>query len=56
VPNYQRLRADRAVFEQAAANLRRPAILDGYAGVEHKHVAFALAPILDELARHLARP
>ena len=28
------------------------AIPDGYAGIEHKHVAFALALILDELARH----
>jgi len=24
-----------------------------YGGLEHKHVAFALALILDELARHL---
>jgi hypothetical protein len=29
------------------------AIADGYAGLEHKHLAFGLALILDELARHL---
>ena len=45
-------RADRQVIEQAAAQLRHGAIADGYAGLEGKHVAFALALILDELARH----
>ena len=29
------------------------AILAGYAGMEHKHLAFALALVLDELARHV---
>jgi hypothetical protein len=48
-------RADRQAIEQAAAELRHGAILAGYAGVEHKHVAFALALVLvlDELARHV---
>ena len=46
-------RADRQVIEQAAAELRSGAIRAGYAGVEHKHVAFALALVLDELARHV---
>jgi hypothetical protein len=45
--------ADRALIEQAAAQLRHGAIRAGYAGMEHKHLAFALALILDELARHL---
>jgi hypothetical protein len=52
VSYYQQLRADRAVVEQAAAHLRHEAILAGYAGREHKHVAFALALVLDELAGH----
>ena len=46
-------RADRQVIEQAAAQLRHGAILDGYAGLPDKHLAFALALILDELARHV---
>jgi hypothetical protein len=46
-------RADRAVIEQAAAQLRQGAILAGYAGLEHKELAFGLALILDELARHV---
>ena len=41
------------MIEQAAAQLRHGAILAGYAGMEHKHVAFALALVLDELARHV---
>jgi hypothetical protein len=44
-------RADRRVIEQAAAQLRHGAIVAGYAGMEHKHVAFALALILDEQLR-----
>lgn len=48
------LRADRDVIERAAARLRSDAIRSGYAGLEHKHVAFGLALILDELARHVA--
>jgi hypothetical protein len=39
---------DRVVVEQAAAHLRRQAILGGYAGLEHKALAFGLALILDE--------
>ena len=50
---YEQLNADRGVVEQAAAHLRHRAILDGHAGLEHKEAAFALALILDELARHL---
>jgi len=46
-------RADRQVIEQAAAELRSGAIRAGYAGVEHKHVAFARTLVLDELARHV---
>lgn len=48
------LRADRDVIERAAARLRSDAIRAGYAGLQHQHIAFALALILDELARHLA--
>ena len=48
------LRADRSVIERAAARLRSDAIRSGYAGLQHQHIAFALALILDELARHLA--
>jgi hypothetical protein len=50
---YAQLKADRGFVEQAAAQLRHRAILDGYVGLEHKEVAFALALILDEIARHL---
>jgi hypothetical protein len=46
-------RADRQLIEQAAATLRTGAIRAGYAGMEHKHLAFALALVLDELARHV---
>jgi hypothetical protein len=54
VPNHQQLGADRAVVEQAAAHLRHQAILAGYAGIEGKHFASALALILDEVGRHIA--
>jgi hypothetical protein len=47
------LQADREVLERAAARLRSGAIQAGYAGFRHKRVAFGLALILDELARHL---
>ena len=47
------LRADRDLFERAARWLRDDAIRSGYAGLSHQHVTFALALILDELARHL---
>ena len=46
------LRADRDVIERAAARLRSDAIRSGYAGLQHQHIAFSLALILDELARH----
>ena len=42
-------RADRQVIEQAAAQLRQGAIRAGYAGLPGKHLAFALALVLDEL-------
>lgn len=41
------------MIEQAAAQLRHGAIVAGYAGMENKHIAFALALMLDELARHV---
>ena len=47
------LRADRALLERAARRLRDEAIRSGYTGLSHQHVTFALALILDELARHL---
>lgn len=47
------LRRDRELLERAAARLRSGAIQAGYAGLRHQHVAFGLALILDELARHL---
>jgi hypothetical protein len=47
------LQADREVLERAAARLRSGAIQAGYAGFRHKQVAFGLALILEELARHL---
>ena len=47
------LRADRDLLERAATWLRTEAIHSGYAGLSHQHVTFALALILDELARHL---
>jgi hypothetical protein len=50
---YRQLRADQQIVEQAARRLRDRAIAGGYAGLEHKHFAFGLALILDELARHL---
>src|SRR3954452_3253943 len=53
VTNHQQSRADRAVVEQAARPLRDRAIADGYAGYEGKHLAFGMALVLHELARHL---
>ena len=50
---YRQLRADQQLVEQAAARLRHRAILAAYAGLERKELAFTLALILDELARHL---
>jgi hypothetical protein len=46
-------RADRQVIQQAAAQLRHGAIMAGYAGLPHMHLAFALALVLDELALHV---
>jgi len=46
-------RADRQLIERAAASLRTGAIRAGYTGMEHKHLAFGLALVLDELARHV---
>jgi hypothetical protein len=51
--DYAQLRADRQIVEQAARRIRDRAIRDGYLGLEHKHVSFALALILDEVTRHL---
>jgi hypothetical protein len=53
MPNhFEVIRADRAVIEKTAADLRHRAIFAGYAGLSGQHFAFALALILDELARH----
>jgi hypothetical protein len=46
-------RADRAVIGRAAARLRADAIAAGYAGLPRKDLAFAVALVLDELARHV---
>ena len=48
------LRTERELLERAATWLRSEAIRSGYAGLSHQHVTFALALILDELARHLS--
>ena len=40
--SYKQLKADRIVVEKAAAHLRRPAILAGYPGLEHKEFPEAL--------------
>jgi hypothetical protein len=50
---YEQLRADQALVEQAAKELRHQAILAAYAGMGHKELPFAMALMLDELARHL---
>jgi hypothetical protein len=50
---WEAIKADRALIDRAAAHLRHEAIRSEYAGLQHKHVAFALAMVLDELARHL---
>lgn len=47
------LRADRNIIERAAARLRSDAIRSGYAGLQHQHIAFGLALLLDEIARHV---
>jgi hypothetical protein len=50
--NIEIIRADKMVIERAAADLRHRAILAAYSGLDSKHYAFALALVLDELARH----
>lgn len=47
------VRVDREVVVRAAAQVRRVAIADGYAGRPGQHVAFGLAAVLDEIARHV---
>ena len=47
------IRADRDVVERAAEHLRGLAIADGYAGSPGQHLAFGLAAVLDEIARHV---
>ncbi len=44
--------ANRALLERAAGRLRHQATSYGYAGLAHQHHAFAVALLLDELARH----
>ena len=46
-------RTERELLERSARWLRSEAIRSAYAGLSHQHVAFALALLLDELARHL---
>lgn len=49
----RRARADRELLERGARRLRDEAIRSAYAGLSHRHVAFALALLLDELARRV---
>ena len=46
-------KADEAVLDRAAAWLRHDAIQQQFAGFQHQERAFAVASLLDELARHL---
>jgi hypothetical protein len=55
MPDYQQLRHERETIDTAARALRSTAIADGYAGLQHKAVAFGFALILDELSRHWAQ-
>jgi hypothetical protein len=55
MPDYQQLRGERETIDTAARALRSTAIADGYAGLQHKAVAFGFALILDELSRHWAQ-
>ena len=53
---YEQRTAAPRVVEQAAARLRHRAILNSrYAGLEHRHVAFGLTLISDEIAWAPAR-
>jgi hypothetical protein len=54
MPDYQQLRRGETI-DTAARALRSKAIADGYAGLQHKAVAFGFALILDELSRHWAQ-
>ena len=55
MPDYQQLRRERETIDTAARALRSTAIADGYAGLQHKAVAFGFALILDELSGHWAQ-
>lgn len=48
---YDRLVADRATINQAAATIRHTAVQATYAGLDRPEVAFAVAGLLDELSR-----
>jgi HEAT repeat protein len=50
---WEAIKADQALIDQAARFLRHHAIQSQYAGLQRQEVAFGLAAILDELARHL---
>jgi HEAT repeat protein len=50
---WEAIKADQALIDQAAQFLRHHAIQSQYAGLQRQEVAFGLAAILDELARHL---
>jgi hypothetical protein len=50
---FEDVRADRALIERAAARVRADAIAAGYQGRPRQDLAFALALLLDELARHV---
>ena len=47
------LRADQDMIDRAATRLRHETAQAQYAGLRNPQVAFGLASILDELARHL---
>jgi hypothetical protein len=50
---WEAIKADQALIDQAARFLRHHGIQSQYAGLQRQEVAFGLAAILDELARHL---
>jgi len=52
---YAAVRADREAIQRAAAAVRAVAIADSYAGHAHPAIAFGIALLLDELARHSRR-
>ena len=51
--DYEQLPADGDVVEQADAHPRHHAILAAYAGLQRQELAFGLALILAQIARHL---